>query len=151
MWNRILLTGLLLALAVIGALAVAGATNEEKAVTGNNELKPEEKLVVLWTSGDPEVATKMVFMYAGNAPRFGWWEDITLVVWGPSAELLAGSEELQGAVRAMERSGVKLEACKACSDQYGVSEKLAECGIDVKYMGEALTAYLKEGRHVLTI
>jgi hypothetical protein len=140
---------LVLAVAAGGIQAVAQGQAEGDAV--KSELKSEEKLVVLWTSGDPEVATKMVFMYAGNAPRFGWWEDITLIVWGPSAKLLAESEELQGALRAMERSGIKLEACKACSDQYDVSDKLIECGIDVKYMGEALTQYIKEGRHVLTI
>ena len=48
---------------------------------------PEDKLVILWTSGDREVALKMVFMYAGNAPRHGWWDDITLIVWGPSTSL----------------------------------------------------------------
>ena len=90
-------------------------------------------------------------MAAGNAPRFKWWDDITLIVWGPSAKLLAEDENLQGALRDMERAGVKLEACKACSDLYDVSGKLEECGLDVKYMGEALTNYIKEGRHVLTI
>lgn len=153
MLNRILLTVLLLGLVVAGTLALAAAQTEEKAMTDEpgTELRPEDKLVVLWTSGDPEVATRMAFMYVGNAPRFDWWDDITLIVWGPSAKLLAGDENLQGAVRAMERSGVKLEACKACADQYDVSDKLTECGIDVKYMGDVLTGYIKEGRHVLTI
>ena len=111
---------------------------------------PKEKLVILWTSGDREVALKMVFMYAGNAPRNGWWEDITLIVWGPSAPLLVQDSELQEKMAEMVQEGVKLEACKACSDSYGVSDQLAGLGIDVKYMGEPLTAYLKEGCRVLT-
>ena len=41
--------------------------------------KPEE-LVVLWTSGDREVALKMVFMYATNSKKKGWWKEVTLVV-----------------------------------------------------------------------
>lgn len=110
----------------------------------------EGKLVILWTSGDRDVALKMVFMYAGNAPRNGWWDDITLIVWGPSAKLLASDGELQEAVSGLAAEGVTLEACKACADQYGVSGQLAEMGIDVRYMGEALTSYLKEGRRVLT-
>ncbi len=48
------------------------------------EIPASEKLVVLWTSGDKEVAEKMVLMYTFNSKRFDWWKDITLVVWGPS-------------------------------------------------------------------
>ena len=32
-----------------------------------NTVKPEDKLVVLWTSGDREVALKMAFMYTFNS------------------------------------------------------------------------------------
>ena len=50
----------------------------------------------------------------------------------------------------MAEEGVKLEACKVCSDQFGVSEQLAGMGIEIKFMGEPLTEYIKEGRCVLT-
>jgi hypothetical protein len=33
---------------------------------------------------------------------------------------------------------------------YGVSEKLGKIGVEVKYMGQPLTAYIKEGRNVLS-
>lgn len=111
---------------------------------------PSEKLVILWSSGDRDVALKLVFMYAGNAPRNGWWDDVTLIVWGPSALLLAEDQELQDKLTGLAQEGVKLEACKACSDSYGVSDRLAGLGVDVKYMGEPLTAYLKEECRVLT-
>ncbi len=35
----------------------------------SSDIKDSEKLVVLWTSGDPEVAKKMVFMYTYNAQK----------------------------------------------------------------------------------
>ncbi len=111
----------------------------------------DEKLVVLWTSGDRDVALKMVFMYTYNAKRFGWWDDVTFIVWGPSSKLLSVDQELQTELAKMKDLGIKLEACQACADQYGVSDKLREFGIDVKYMGQALTDYIKEGRHVLTL
>ncbi len=109
-----------------------------------------ERLAVVWTSGDREVATKMVFMYTANAKRFGWFQDITLVIWGPSAKLLSEDKDLQERVKAMKSSGVNLKACKACADQYGVSDVLTSLGVTVKYMGEELSDYLKEGRRVLT-
>jgi hypothetical protein len=109
-----------------------------------------DSLVVLWSSGDKEVALNMVFMYTLNAKRRTWWNDVRLIVWGPSSKLLSEDKDLQEEVRRMQEAGVVLEACKACADRYDVSEDLEQLGIDVKYMGQPLTEYLKEGRHVMT-
>jgi hypothetical protein len=107
-------------------------------------------LAVIWSSGDPEVAHKVCFMYTHNAKKQGWFEHVTLIVWGPSAELASCDLKIQAELRAMGADGVVLEACKACADSYGVSEQLAELGVDVKYMGTPLTEILKEGWRVLT-
>ncbi len=120
----------------------------EKEVSAE-EIPANERLAIIWTSGDREVALKMVFMYTFNSKKFGWWKDITLVVWGPSAKLLSEDVELQEYIAKIREAGVHLKACKGCSDLYGVSDKLAALGIEVKYMGE-ITDYIKEGRHVLT-
>ncbi len=76
--------------------------------------------------------------------------EVTLVVWGPSAKLLASDPELQDMVKVMGKAGVELLACKACSDSYGVSAALEALGIDVIYMGEPLTDVLKSGIKVIT-
>jgi hypothetical protein len=110
----------------------------------------EDQLTVIWSSGDPMVAHKVCFMYTHNAKRRGWFKNVTLIVWGPSAELATRDQSIQESIKAMKADGVVLEACKACSDSYGASEKLEELGVDVKYMGETLTNYLKEGSKVLT-
>lgn len=115
-----------------------------------DELKPEDKLVVLWASGDREVALSMVFMYINASPRTGWWDDITLIVWGPSAKLLCEDAELQEYIDRMSENGITIKACRACANMYGVTEKLESFGLPVKYMGEELTSYIKEGRHILT-
>jgi hypothetical protein len=54
-------------------------------------------------------------------------------------------------IQKMKEAGVILEACKACADLYCVSSKLEDLGIDVKYMGQPLTEYLKSDRIVLSI
>ncbi len=92
----------------------------------------------------------MVFMYMNASPRAGWWEDITLIVWGPSAKLLCEDAELQEYIGKMAENGITIKACRACADMYGVAEKLESFGMPVKYMGTELTSYIKEGRHVLT-
>jgi hypothetical protein len=116
---------------------------------GEMMIESEKGLVVVWTSGDREVALKMVFMYTLNSSLHGWWENIRLVVWGPSSKLVAEDEELKEYMKKMKEAGIILEACKACADLYGVSESLKDLGIDVKYMGQPLTSYIKT-EHVIT-
>lgn len=124
----------------------------EKPRVKAKKAKPDE-LVVVWTSGDREVALKMAFMYTLNAKRFKWgWKSVTLVVWGPSSKLLTEDEVLQEYLSRIREAGVNLFACKKCSDLYGVSEDLRRLGIEVKYMGKPLTNYLRnDSCRVLTV
>ncbi len=108
------------------------------------------KLAVLWTSGDREVALKMVFMYTYNSKMYEWWDEVELIVWGPSAKLLAEDSELHNYITKMKEAGIEVVACKACTDSYGVSEDLDKLGVDVKYMGKPLTAMLKSDTKILT-
>ena len=112
--------------------------------------KQASKLAVVWTSGDPEVAHNVCFMYAHNAKKRGWFDEVVLIVWGPSSKLLAEDKSLQDKLRAMAADGVKLQACKACADSYGVSDPLEKLGVEVKYMGMPLTEMLQSGWKVLT-
>ena len=111
----------------------------------------KDKIVILWTSGDREIALNMAFMYGFNAKDRGWWKDVTLVVWGPSAKLLSEDAELQEYIRKMKDAGVELQACLRCAEAYGVVENLEQMGIETIKMGIPLTEYLKEGIQVLTV
>jgi len=141
-------------ISIIVILLISLSTNfaQDKPTTQTEEkqLSSKDKLVVVWTSGDRDVAIKMVYMYTYNAKKYGWWDDITFIVWGASAKLLSEDKELQDYIIKMKDEGINLKACKACADMYGVSDKLTELGITVKYMGVELTDFIKEGRHVLT-
>ena len=110
-----------------------------------------DKLAVLWTSGDPDVAEKMCFMYTLNAKKQGWFNEVVLIVWGPSAKLLTENKMLQDYIKKMQDAGVKIEACMYCARMYGVVDKLKEMRIDVKGMGVPLTNYLKEGWKTLSL
>jgi hypothetical protein len=110
----------------------------------------KDKLVIVWTSGDRDLALKMVFMYTLNSRLNSWWEDITFIVWGPSANLISYDYELQEYLQRIKEQGVILEACITCANMYGVAQDLLNMGIDVKAMGPVLTKYIKEGRNILT-
>lgn len=131
-------------------LLAAGLANARPAFLEENLSPDSSKLFVLWTSGDREVALKMVFMYTYNAKKNGWWDTIRFIVWGPSSKLLAEDTELQEGIKKMKEEGVELYACKACADLYGVADKLTELGITVKYIGKDLTDLIKSGWHQLT-
>jgi hypothetical protein len=111
---------------------------------------PSDTLVVLWSSGDPDVAEKACLMYAHAAKRYNWFKEVILVVWGPSEKLLAENSILKDKIASMKKDGVIVEACIACSNMYGVTDDLKVCEIDVKGMGVPLTRYLKRGYKVVS-
>jgi hypothetical protein len=121
------------------------------AQTEKNMEDNSNKLAVLWTSGDPDVAEKMAFMYTYNAKKQGWFDEVTLIIWGPSAKLLSENKMLQDYVKKMQDAGVKVQACIACASMYGVDQQLAKMGIDVKGMGVPLSDYLKLGWKTLAL
>ncbi len=137
-------------LALVVAFVVGGIVQHpELAAQEVQEQTPN--IAVVWTSGDRDVALKMVFMYTLNAKRREWANEVELIVWGPSSKLLSHDAELQEQVAAMRDAGVVLKACKACSDSYGVSDDLQELGIEVKYMGVELTELIADPNwHVIT-
>ena len=109
-----------------------------------------DKLAVLWTSGDPDVAHRVAFMYTHNAKKAGWFKEVTLIVWGPSQRLLVDDKDLQAEVKAMQSDGVVVEACIACAMSYGIVDELKSLEVTVRGMGLPLTQYLKDGWKVLT-
>ncbi len=122
------------------------------ANAGSGEASEPEssRLTVVWTSGDPEVAHRMCLMYAHAARKAGWFDHVLLVVWGPSARLLAADKDLQAKVKAMMADGVQVQACIACADMYGVSDDLRGLGIEVKGMGKPLSDMLRSDWKVIT-
>ncbi len=116
----------------------------------NKTTDEPSKLLVVWTSADREVANNMVFMYAFNAKKSGWWKEVRFLVWGPSQKLLVNDKGLQDYLKKMDDVGVELLACKACSDGYGITEDLRKLGNKVDYMGVPLTEMLKSDWTVIT-
>jgi hypothetical protein len=106
---------------------------------------------VVWTSADPDVAHRMVLMYMHASQNAGWFDENLVIVWGPSARLLAGDKDLQAKIKAMMTDGVKVQACIVCADMYGVTQTLRDMGIEVKAMGQPLSMLLQDdGWKVMT-
>ena len=136
-------------LIIISFLLLTGLVNNIHAQTPGTA-GPSDTVVVVWSSGDPEVAMKACLMYANAAKKYKWFNEVILIVWGPSEKLLAENKELKEKIAAMKKDGIIVEACVACSNMYGVTDELKVCEVDVKGMGVPLTKYLKRGYKVIS-
>ena len=137
--HRITLAAVLVVGVVVGQTWVRAAGSAGK-----------DRLAVVWTSGDADVAHKMCLMYTHAAKNAKWFDEVQLIVWGPSSRLLAADKELQAKVKSMMSSGVDVKACIVCANMYGVTGDLRDMGIEVKGMGKPLSDLLKTDWKVLT-
>lgn len=135
---------------IISLFLLVILTLSATALHAGEKAKEPTKLLVFVTSGDKEVIKMVALPYAGFAKKQGWWEEIRFLTWGPSNKLFATDTELQEGLKNLKESGVELQACKWCAEEYGVADKLIELGVEVKYMGQPLTEMLKSGWKVLT-
>ncbi len=131
---------------ILTALEGITSSSQEQPVSEpiDQTTNDAEKLTILWTSGDPEIAHRMVLMYSHAAKRNKWFDEVRLIIWGPSARLVASDKDIQAKLMEMKNAGITLEACVVCADSYGVSDRLRELGIDVKPMGKPLSNIIRE-------
>lgn len=120
-------------------------------LTHNRMVDKTKKLNILWTSDSKTTALNMLSTYVINSKTNGWWDKINLIIWGASAQLAAYDTQVQTEIMEMINSGVHIEACKDCADSLEISNKLEKLGIEIKYMGELLTKYIKSGEPIITI
>ena len=111
----------------------------------------EKKLVIVWLSVDKQAAIDMALLYARDSRLNGGWNQIELILWGPSVESAAESEAVQQELALLQNLGVQIGICLACAVRYGVSQKLSDLGFEVRGMGEHLTDLLKSSNPVFVV
>ena len=111
----------------------------------------KKELLVNWTTDNFDTAMHMVLLYTYNAKKLGWFNEITLLVWGASQKLLTSNAQIQEQIKMMETVGVRVIACKKCAQDQGVEDELSACGVEVFYTGEVLTPWLLEKKPFLSV
>jgi hypothetical protein len=132
--------------------AASGPRNDApRSATIQDHAEPN-RLAIVWTSGDPDVAHRMTLMYANGAKKQGWFDEVRLVIWGPSQRLVVADKDIRAYIERLIEAGVIVQACLACADSYGIADDLrAISGVEVKYMGQSLSDFLKSDEwHVIT-
>lgn len=109
-----------------------------------------DKLFVIWSSSDPEVAHNAALMYGHNSLLREWWREVRFIIWGPSAKIASKDVDIQDKLKQMMLDGVQIWACRACADNYGMAEDLEALGVDVRYVGAPVSEMLRGGWKQLT-
>ena len=114
-------------------------------------MENESHLYIVWTTDNPITAMNMVTTYGGNSMKNDWWDEVTIILWGASQQLVATDAVIQNRVRELMDMGVKFSACKRCADDLQVTGVLEGLGVEVIYWGAPMTKLLKSGAKILTI
>lgn len=109
-----------------------------------------DKVFVVLSSGDREVALEVGLVYPFNAKKKGWMDEVKVIVFGPSQKVAANDVEVQGKIKELIGEGIEVLACKRCADEIGITEKLEAAGVKVVYVGSVISGLLKEGWASLT-
>ena len=101
------------------------------------------KVLVMIATGDREKALAGL-MYVHNVLRYKWLDEVKVVFFGPSEKLAANDEKVAWFIKEITGDS-DCFACKAISDEDGVSERLEEVGVRVEYVGTIGSDAIKEG------
>jgi hypothetical protein len=110
-------------------------------------------VVVLIQNSDPE-AIYFGLLYAARAAKNQWMDNVKVIFWGPAEKTISGlppdSEQitLLKEIQAMGGKTGAVWACKACSDKYGITQKMLDLGFEVFHTGEAMSYLIKLGYRI---
>ena len=101
------------------------------------------KVMVFVSTAEKQKALTGI-MYAVNAQKNKWVDDVKVIFFGPFENLMCEDEEVvQAASRLLDYQTPI--ACKFLSDRDGISGKLEELGVNVDYVGSLISGYIDEG------
>ena len=83
-------------------------------------------------------------MYAVNAQKNKWVDDLKVIFFGPFENLVCDDEEVAQAASKLLDYETPI-ACKFLSDRDGISQNLENMGINVDYVGSLISGYIEEG------
>lgn len=116
--------------------------------------KMTDSLLVIISSGDEASDKAMTGMlYAINAKKNKWMENVRLIFFGPSEKMVAEAKddsEIGVFLKQATEVGIVPIACKAISDGENITPMLETRGFSVEYVGSIISGLIKEGYQVLT-
>lgn len=110
----------------------------------------KNELLVVWTTDNRESILNMILLYTHNAKLQGWFDEVNLLVWGASQQLLSEDKEIQEKITEMIKDGVKVVACKKCAENMYVESNISKCGVELLFSGKFLSEWAQSGKPLMT-
>ena len=104
----------------------------------------DRHLHIIWTNADPVTSENMVMMYAKNSMLNGWWDKVTVVLWGAPQKLIFENESVHVEMELARDAGVEFSACISCANNLQLTEALEAEGIEVIRWGQKLSLLLQK-------
>lgn len=101
------------------------------------------KIVVILSTGEKEKAFTGM-MYALNAQKNKWLDEVKVIFFGPFEDLLCRDQEVAEFASQLLDYTTPV-ACKYLSDHTGISDRLRELGYQVEYVGSIISDFIKKG------
>jgi hypothetical protein len=101
------------------------------------------KVMVIVSTAEKDKALTGI-MYAVNAQKNKWVDDLKVIFFGPFENLMCEDEEVAKTASRLLDYETPI-ACKFLSDRDGISQKLEKMGVNVDYVGALISGYIEEG------
>ncbi len=101
------------------------------------------KVMVIISTAEIQKALTGI-MYATNAQKNKWVDEVKVIFFGPFENLICEDEEVAQAASHLLDYQTPI-ACKFLSDRDDISGKLEDLGVNVDYVGSLISAYIDEG------
>ncbi len=102
------------------------------------------KVVVIISTGEREKALTGM-MYAYNCYSNMWMDDVKLIFFGPAQKLVLEDEEMGEYLAKYRELDGEAVSCKFITNRDGIGEESEKKGLIVDYVGEKISALLKNG------
>jgi len=103
-----------------------------------------DKIIAIISTGEAGKARTGV-MYAINALKHGWLEEVKLIFFGPAEQLMLEDTEIQSMLKEYQHMEETAVACKFIADRDGVSQQIDTLGVKVEFVGKLISDYVKQG------
>jgi len=102
------------------------------------------KVLVIISSSDKEKALTGM-MYATNAHRNLWFEDVKLIFFGPAQKVVLSDKNVQKYLAEYIELDGEPVTCRFIAERDKITDKSKKLGIKVDYVGENISNLIKSG------
>ena len=111
-----------------------------------------DNVLVIVSSGKEARGKAMTgMMYAMNAKKHHWLQDVKVIFFGPSEDMIANAdEELADVLKEIINLGLEPVACSSYAGKNSIKEQLEKIGMIVDPVGPIISSYIKKGYEIVT-